>query len=87
MRGARTRGWYYFPYDNPTHEKAISTSNKNDQWRRLMVYGYNDKSNEINHDIVEDSWIGDSVHGMCNKDSDKVNYMSNVQRLTEQESR
>lgn len=73
MRSARTRGWYYFPYDNPTSERTASISNKNDQWRRLMVYGHNDVD-DTKSDIVEDRWFGDSVHGMCNKDSDKINY-------------
>ena len=82
MRGARTRGWYYFPYDKPTRERTVSISNKNDQWRRLMVCGYNDESGEINSNIVEDRWFGDSVNGVCKKDSDKINYMSNVQRLS-----
>lgn len=77
MRSARTRGWYYFPYDSPTRERSVSVSNNNNQWRRLMVYGDDyddDEIDEINSNIVEDRWFGDSVHGECNKDSDKINY-------------
>ena len=82
MRGARTRGWYYFPYDNPTRERVASISNKNDQWRRLTIYGDDDESDEINSNVVEARWLGDSVNGVCKKDSDKFNYMSNPQRLS-----